>query len=268
MKKIIVPTVGGLLLAALALLALWANPSGHYVNVPGFLLVTLGTLTASVLAHSFHNVAEMLRRLPAKLKGNPAPDGEELELFLRVAEWHRMGRMQIAEQVVKKLRDPVLRSGAEMVIGRTPEAELTRMLYWKIGAQRERDQDDIKIILTMAGFAPAFGMVGTLFGLIEMMYALDANQMDHIGTAMGFALLTTVYGLVAANLVLKPIAVRMEDQAREHLAWRHVQAETIRLLRERGHPSLIRDYWRTFLERSAGNEPPESLELVPSKTSP
>ncbi|SMF97000.1 chemotaxis protein MotA [Methylomagnum ishizawai] len=268
MKKILVPTIGGLVLAALGVLALWADPGGRYVNLPGLLLVTLGTLLASMLAHSRRGVVEMLGRLPVKLKGRPAVDREELETLLRVAEWHRLGRMQIAEQTAKKLRDPILRGGAEMVIGRTPEAELGRMLSWKIGAQRERDQDDIKIVLTMAGFAPALGMLGTLIGLIEMMYALDANQMAHIGTAMGFALLSTVYGLVAANLVLKPIAVRLEDTAREQLAWRHVQAEILRLLHERGHPSLIRDYWQAFQERLAGPESAQALELAPSKSSP
>jgi chemotaxis protein MotA len=271
MKRLIVPIAGGLALAALALLvllALWANPSGRYVNLPGLALVTLGTLAASILAHSARNVLGMLRRLPAKLGRRVPVNGEELELFLRIAEWHRQGRTQLAEQTAKKLQDPILRSGAELVIGRAPESELGRMLAWKIGAQRERDQDDIKIILAMAGFAPALGMLGTLIGLIEMMYALDSSQMDHIGAAMGFALLATVYGLVIANLVLKPVAVRLEDRAKEHLAWRHVQAEAVRLLHERGHPSLIRDYWRTYLERSEPSAPTRPLELAPSKSTP
>lgn len=268
MRKFILPILGSLGLAGLVLLAWWANPSGRYINLPGLALVLLGTLGAAVLAHSAGKVSAMLKRLPANLKDQPLADADELEQFIRVAEWHRLGRMQIAEQAAKRLNDPLLRSGAEMVIGRTPETELQRMLAWKIGAQRERDQDDIKIVLAMAGFAPALGMLGTLVGLIEMMYALDASQMGHIGAAMGFALISTVYGLIAANLVLKPIAVRLEDRARERLAWRHVQAETVRLLYERGHPSLIRDYWRAFLERSSGQPAPDALTLAPSKSAP
>lgn len=268
MKKHLVPIAGGLALVGLVLTAAWAVPSGRYVNPSGLVLVVAGTLAAAAMAHSLRGVLVLLRHLPAKLRGNPPADPEDLELFLRIAEWHRLGRTRIAEQEIKKLRDPLLRCGTGLVIDRAPEDELTRMLYWKIGAQRERDQDEIKIVLTMAGFAPAFGMLGTLFGLIDMMYALDASQMEHIGTAMGFSLLTTLYGLVMANLVLKPVAVRLEHRARERLAWLHVQAEALRLLRERGHPSLIRDCWQAFFERAVEDGLAERLALSTVKSAP
>lgn len=267
MKKYLAPLMGGLLLIVLLVAVAWAAPSGRYFNPSGVLLVGVGTLAAAALAHSWRGVIDTLRDLPGKLKGRSPADPDDLELFLRIAEWHRLGRMRIAEQEIRKLRDPWLRQGTEMVIDRTPDDELIRMLYWKIGAQRERDQDEIKIVLTMAGFAPAFGMLGTLFGLIDMMYALDASQMEHIGTAMGFSLLTTLYGLVAANLILKPLAVRLEQRARERLAWLHVQAEVLRLLRERSHPALIRDYWQAFSERAVRVEVSDALALSTVKSS-
>lgn len=266
MKPLIFKLSGGLFVALLCLYAGLAGHGGRYLNLPGLVLVVLGTLAASMLAYSWREVADLLRRLPEKLKAKPAIDPAEVGLFLRVAEWNRLGRVRNAEQMARQLREPILRQGADLVINRTPPAELGRLLQWKIGAQRELEQDQIRIVRIMAALAPAFGMLGTLFGLIDMMYALDGNQLNKIGAAMGFSLLTTVYGLVFANLVLKPIAARLERGVRERLAWLHVQAEAVRLLQERCHPGVIQDYLRAYLERVEVTEALESAALTPAKS--
>ncbi|HYE36364.1 motility protein A [Methylocaldum sp.] len=261
MKAVIVKALGGLGLLGLFSLLLWADPSGRYFNVSGLFLVVAGTFAATVLAHSFRGVTDLLRRLRSKLGNKASMDNDDLDVFLRVVEAHRQGAVRAAEQAARRLQEPLLRAGAELVINRTPQADLTRMLQWKIGAQRERDQAEIQIIRTMGTFAPAFGMLGTLFGLIEMMYGLDANRMEQIGEAMGFAMLTTVYGLVLTNLVLKPIATRLERRAKENLAWSYVQMESVLMLHDRCHSAMFRDYWQAFFDQPETNEPIDSLPL-------
>jgi len=265
MKPLIFKFSGGLFLAAMVLYVILGHPAARYLNLSGLLLVVLGPLAAAVLAYSHREVVDLLRSLPDRLRAKPAIDTEEIGLFLRVAEWNRLGRIRNAEQMARHLREPILSQGADLVINRTPPAELGRLLQWKIGAQRELEQDQIRIVRLMAALAPAFGMLGTLFGLIDMMYALDGNQLGKIGAAMGFSLLTTVYGLVLANLILKPIAARLERGVRERLAWLHVQAEAVRLLQERSHPSVIQDYLCTYLERVEVAEALYSATLSPVK---
>jgi len=265
MKAVIVKALIGTGLFGLFGLLLWADPSGRYFNISGLFLVVVGTFAATALAHSFRGVTDLLRRLRAKL-GNTAMDTEDLDVFLRVVEAHRHGNVRAAEQAARRLREPLLRTGAELVINRTPQADLTRMLQWKIGAQRERDQAEIQIVRTMGAFAPAFGMLGTLFGLIGMMYGLDANRMEQIGEAMGFAMLTTVYGLVLANLALKPLATRLERRAKENLAWAYVQMESVLMLHDRCHVTMFRDYWRAFFDQPEAGEAIDSLPLGMAKS--
>jgi len=265
MKAVIAKALIGLGLLGLFVLLLWADPSGRYFNLSGLFLVVVGTFAATALAHSFRGVTDLLRRLRSKL-GNKAMETEDLDVFLRVVEAHRHGSVRAAEQAARRLQEPLLRTGAELVINRTPQADLTRMLQWKIGALRERDQAEIQIVRTMGAFAPAFGMLGTLFGLIGMMYGLDANRMEQIGEAMGFAMLTTVYGLVLANLVLKPVATRLERRAKENLAWAYVQMESVLMLHDRCHAAMFRDYWQAFFDQPEASEAVDSLPLSMAKS--
>jgi chemotaxis protein MotA len=261
MKAVMVKALIGFGLFALFILLLWADPSGRYFNLSGLFLVFVGTFAATALAHSFRSVTELLRQLRSKLGNKPSLPNEELEVFLRVVEAHRRGSVRSAELAARRLKESVLRTGAELVIGRTPQADLTRMLQWKIGAQRERDRAEIQIVRTMGAFAPAFGMLGTLLGLIGMMHDLDANRMEQIGESMGFAMLTTVYGLVLANLVLKPLATRLERRANENLAWAYVQMESVLMLHDRCHAAMFRNYWQAFFDRPGAGESVDSLPL-------
>lgn len=234
----------------------WLDPTGAVFNLPGLVVVICGTFVATVLGQSFGVVMGLLKELPRKLARESLTDAVDIELFLKVAEFHRQGSVRFAEAVVRQISDPFMRAGLQQILDRTPYADLSRVLQWKIGAQRERDQSDIQVFMTMMAFAPAFGMLGTLFGLISMLYGLDMSSLRSLGQHMGFAMLTTVYGLLLANLVLKPIVSRLEQRSRERLAWLHVQQEAVLMVHEKCHPRLIQDYLDAYLM------PAESLEQV------
>lgn len=246
MKKTLLKILIGLLLGGLALLIQWVDPTGRYLNLPGLLWVLVGPIAMTALAHSAKDVVTLFRNLPRQIKHETPVNPQEIQLFLHIVELHRLGNTRGAEQAAKRLQEPLWQQGVELVIQRTPVDDLTRLLQWRIAAIRERYNEEIKIVRTLGAFAPAFGMLGTLMGLIEMMYALDANNLGKIGTAMGFSMLATAYGLALANLVFKPIASRLERRCREHVTKQQVMVETIRMLNERSHPNLVRDYWMAF----------------------
>ncbi len=237
-------------------LVMWLDPTGAVFNLPGLVVVVCGTFVATVLGQSYGGVMGLLKELPRKLSRVVLVDEVDVELFLKASEFHRQGSVRFAEAVTRQLGDPFWRAGIQQVLDRTPYADLSRVLQWKIGAQRERDQSEIQVFMTMMAFAPAFGMLGTLFGLISMLYGLDMSSLRSLGQHMGFAMLTTVYGLLLANLVLKPIVSRLEQRSRERLAWLHVQQEAILMMHEKCHPRLIQDYLDAYLA------PAEHLEQV------
>lgn len=257
--------------ALIAILVCWLivyfDPAGLVFNIPGILIVVVGTLAATMLGQSARGVVELLKQLPDKLRPQSEINEVDMALFVKVADFFRLGNIRYAELGARRITTPLLRSGAQMVLDRTPSADVQRTLQWKIGAQRERDNAEIQIFRTMMTLAPAFGMLGTLFGLINMLYGLDTRTMEHIGEAMGFAMLTTVYGLLAANLVLKPIIIRLETNSRKRLAWMVVQAEAIGMMEEKCHASVIQESLLAFLDAPELGTSRDEIELTAVHTS-
>ena len=268
MKRYAVKSLQALILVTICWSIVRFDPGGQIFNIPGVLIVIAGTFVATALGQSFRAVVDLIRQLPQKLTRQDLANEGDMAHFIKVAELHRQGSVRPAELAVRRIADPFLRSSVQLVLDRTPHADVSRMLQWKIGAQRERDHGEIQVFRTMMVFAPAFGMLGTLFGLISMLYGLDSKSFQHIGESMGFAMLTTVYGLMLANLVLKPIVTRLELRSKERLAWLYVQCEAVLMLHGRYHPSLIRDYLQAFLDSPGKPEPQGEPHLGAAKPTP
>jgi chemotaxis protein MotA len=236
---------------ALSLLLMLAGVGGGWgAALTGFVFVVGGTFLAAISSQSTEKVLGVLIKAPRALddKNLTARRRQTLERFLQVAEWARRGNMRAAEQAAEAIEDEFLRRGVQLLIDRTPEREMLRTLQWRIGNERENDQQEIRVIRAMAGHAPSLGMLGTLLGLVVMLFGLGDKGLNEVGVAMGFAMLTTVYGLVGSNLLLKPLAVKLEQQSRLRLSWLYAQLEAVLMLRERSHPIHIREALETYLD--------------------
>ncbi len=240
-------------LVALALLLMLTGVGGGWGGaIAGFVFVIGGTFLASVSSQSAEKVVGVLFKAPQVFDDREqlARRRKTLKAFLPVVEWARRGNMRTAENLSKQINDPFLQRGAMLVLDRTPEREMMRTLQWRIGNERENDLQEIRVIRAMVGYAPALGMLGTLLGLVQMLFGLGDKGINEVGVAMGFAMLTTVYGLVGANLLLKPLVAKMEQQSRTRISWMYAQLEAVLMLKERSHPVHIQEALETYLDGS------------------
>ena len=99
----------------------------------------------------------------------------------------------------------------------------------------------------MGSYAPAFGMVGTLLGLVNMLYTMSGGAFEQVGTNMAVALITTFYGILFSNLLFKPIAVKLEDRTNQRAHTLSMVVEAVNLISERRSPSYIRETLFSFL---------------------
>ena len=225
-----------------AAVLLWISLGLSGINLPGLMLVLGGTFLASVIGHSPGPVLNLLRRLPSLFRDTQRPTAVDYKPFLHIAERYRRGDVRGAEQAATAIQDPFLRGGTRLALDPHNGDELGRMLQWRIRQQKEEDSRDIRILKTMATFAPAFGMLGTLFGLVAMLGSLGESGLEYIGMAMGFALMSTLYGLLIANLVFRPLALKLEDRSRQQLLHMNLLVDAIMMLYERQHPVLIGEF--------------------------
>jgi chemotaxis protein MotA len=118
-------------------------------------------------------------------------------------------------------------------------------LQRQIVEERERLVVPVELLRAMAGYAPTLGMLGTLLGLSQMLFGVGSSDVAGMGASMGFAMTTTVYGLVLANLIFKPLASQVEQRNRRDLTQSVVDLQAVMLLYERQHPEYIREVFGT-----------------------
>jgi chemotaxis protein MotA len=232
-----------LMVVASIVVQLAAAGSAVIAGTAGFVLVACGTVLVARLSHTpaaLRALRRTLREIRAAQRSQN-DGGLDLTWVFQAANFFRYGNIRPAEEATRQIPDPVLRRGAELVLDGFPRQQLAIALQRQIAEQRERLVRPVECLRAMAGYAPSLGMFGTLLGLLQMLFGTSSGDFSHMGAAMGFAMMTTVYGLVLSNLVLKPLATKLEQRNRRYLAQSIVAMQAVMLLSERQHPEYIRD---------------------------
>lgn len=254
--------IAGMLLV-LGMVAMSPEHAGLFFNIPGLLVVIGGTFAATLVSRPLHDVRAVLREWPALLRDEQPTAVAEMNQLLRFAEWYRLGNLRAAEHELTQVVQPFLYAGLRLLVDGCQPQDLSKSLQWRMSGLRAREQGQAQILRTMAVFAPAFGMLGTLFGLIHMLSGLGESGLDEIGSSMAFAMITTLYGIVAANLFFKPLAIKLERRTHQRLLQMGMLMEGVLMVYEKRHPTLIRETLEAFeLHREATAPAAQVLTLV------
>jgi chemotaxis protein MotA len=149
------------------------------------------------------------------------------------------------EDEVESLDDDFLQKGFRMAIDGSSADFIRRILDNDIDAMIERHSVGQGIFKALGNYAPAFGMIGTLIGLVQMLRNLE--DPSQIGMGMAVALLTTLYGALVANLVALPIAGKLEQRSSEEIAMKNMVMEGILAIQQGDSPAVIRQKLRSFM---------------------
>lgn len=199
--------IGLIVGAAIIFLAMVSGSEfGLFVNVPGLMIVLGGTFAATLIKYpivsSFH--ALMLALKKAFWQGAEKP-AELIKTANRLADIVRKQSVLALEN--EEVKNEFFQKGIQLCVdGRTPEF-VQKVLIEEMDKSIERHEMGEQIFRGIGDSAPAFGMIGTLVGLVQMLS--NMSDPSAIGPAMAIALLTTLYGALIANLVAIPIADKL-----------------------------------------------------------
>ena len=136
-------------------------------------------------------------------------------------------------------------TGIQMAVDGTDPQLLEKILETDVEQIENRHSEGAKILSAGGTFAPAFGMIGTLIGLVQMMAAMDDPKA--IGPAMAVALLTTLYGAVIANALALPIADKLALRSKQERITKSLILEGISAIQEGVNPRVVEDLLKTYL---------------------
>ena len=243
--------IGGLVVIVLGIMQ--SGDITHFMDLSSILIVLGGTLSAVIASFPLTTLKHTLSHPKIVMKGNKYKPAETIEQLIEFATEARKNGLLALEEKADELEDPFFKRSVMLIVDATEESKLRAMLESEVESMAQRHEDEANIYEKASSYAPAFGMIGTLVGLINMLMEmnLDAGASDAIGKNMGVALVTTFYGCILANLVFSPIAKKLRIRNDEEILYRQIIIEGVMGIQAGDNPKTLRERLATFLDEKS-----------------
>jgi len=228
-------------------------------------IVLGGVLSATLVNYPLKAVLNLGSVFSNVVRSENFDFGNIIEKIVKLAEKSRKDGLLSLEADLDSIDSVFLRNGVELAINERDSNRLRTFLTMDLNNISTRHLGGQEIILYMAAYAPAFGMLGTVLGLIIMMNkfqmsgetsSIDFNVADQFSAllvGMGTALITTFYGVFLANMVFLPIAGKLKRRSENEIMLKSIVLEGIISIHGREHPILIKEKLMTFVAMSERN---------------
>ncbi|MHC1695498.1 MAG: motility protein A [Eubacteriales bacterium] len=222
------------------------------------IFITLGgTIGAIVMSYSF----KQLKKLPGLfLESIISPKSnlrKTIDYLVSLSENARKDGLLSLENIIndekaKTKIDPFLKRGILMVVDGTDPEEISDTLQNFIYVYEQDKTLSISMIEGAAGYAPAFGMVGTIIGLIQVL-AADMSSPEQLTKAIGVAFITTLYGVIVANLICMPIATKLKNRLILYRMEKELIIEGVCAIRNGINSRILREKLASYLQLEGKN---------------
>ncbi|MEC9361238.1 MAG: MotA/TolQ/ExbB proton channel family protein [SAR324 cluster bacterium] len=179
----------------------------YFWDTASILIVFGGTIASTFISHPLNDAKSFLRIIGKSWKANPVQLVETLTLIVDVSKIARKNILAI-EDALPSIENLFLRGGLRLVVDRADREAIVEMMAHEVKYTMAGKDNEIAVVGTMASLCPAWGMLGTLVGLVLLLQNLDDPSM--IGPAMAVALITTFYGSLFANVIFAPAKKKLE----------------------------------------------------------
>lgn len=218
-----------------------------FIDLPGLGIVLVGTAAATFIAYPLPEVVRIFGLLRRVVRNEKLYIDKDLEDLVEISRVWLQGDIRAVEEALEQVSNPFLRNGVQLVIDNVPEQDILDLLQWRIARMKAKEHAEAQLFRVMASFAPAFGMLGTLVGLVNLLFLLGDGDMTAIGRQMALALMTTFYGVLLANLVFKPVAVKLERRTEQRLVLLNTILQGISMMSQKRSPSMLRETLNSFV---------------------
>ncbi len=221
---------------------------GHasiFVHVPSMMVVIGGATAATLISFQLKEVLGVIDVVRKAFFSEKIDNVALINQIVQLSKKARKEGLLAIDKEVNNIHDPFLRSGMEMVVDGTEPELIRNIMETELSYLMERHKRGQDIFISYGEYSPAFGMIGTLIGLIAMLTNL--NDPTQIGGGMAIALITTFYGALSANLVFLPIAGKLKNRSEEEVIVKEMIIEGVLSIQFGEHPNTIQRKLMNFL---------------------
>ena len=228
----------GILITPGADMMLFVSPASAFITIGGSICAVFVTFPIGDLK-SVGGVLKMA------FKYEKATPNVLIKDFRRYADIARRDGILALENVTQEVRDPFMIRGIQLAVDGTDPEVIQSMMLTELDYIHDRHLRGIKIMKQLAVYAPAFGMIGTLIGLVIMLANLEDPSM--IGPSMAVAMITTLYGAIVTNLFATPIAEKLGVRNNEERLIKELMIKGVMSIQSGDNPRIVEQKLKIFL---------------------
>ncbi|HLS35938.1 MAG TPA: flagellar motor protein MotP [Bacillota bacterium] len=258
-------TLGFIMIMLAIVSSTGGDGAGTFIDIAAIFIVIGGVVASLFINFKMDQIRLATRVIRESFYKNDERLPELIDLFIKLSERARREGLLALENELEEVDDPFIRKGILLAVDGIEPEVINDILHAEIDAMEERHYKGRSILEKAGEYAPAWGMIGTLVGLILMLSSLD--DPSTLGPNMAIALITTLYGTVLANLVFLPMASKLENKTEEEVFMRQIIIEGVigvqsgqnpRILEEKLSAFLSEDDLRSEAEDASGESGDES----------
>lgn len=237
---------------------LWINLS-NFFDIPSIFITVGGTLTVLMIMFP----ASQFAKIPKHLKIIFAPKRYQPEKYIdtlvECSKKARINGLLALEDDVNEMTDEFMKTSLMMVVDSVDPEKVKEQMEARLDDLDERHTQDRSLYDKGAALGPAFGMIGTLIGLINMLKTL--SDVESVGPNMAVALVTTFYGSLIANVLFAPISNKLKERHEEEYLCMRIVSEGVQAIQAGENPKMIQErlmrllpgYRRKKILKKSGN---------------
>jgi chemotaxis protein MotA len=237
--------VVGAVIVAVAVLVLSDGDVTPYFDATSILIVLGGSVTAMIASVPITRVLRLPAVIAKAFMARPVEPMELVRLIVDLAEVARRDGILALENMILEMDDPFLVRGIQMAVDGTDPEIIQTILETELDNLLERHEAGKNMLDLMGRYCPAFGMIGTLVGLVAMLRSMD--DPSRIGVGMATALLTTFYGAFLANVVFLPLADKLAARTAEEALAKTVIIHGVMAIQSGDNPRTVESKLMTFI---------------------
>jgi len=253
-----ISSVVGLILAfglIIGSMMMGSAPMTAFLDVPSALVVVGGAMAATMMCFPLPNILNMPAIMLKVLLNKPSDVKGVIEQLVSLAETARRDGLLALESRMEEVSNAFVKLGIQMAVDGTRPEIIEDIMRTEVDAIATRHQTGKGIMDQLGRFAPAFGMIGTLMGLIMMLS--NMSDPSSIGAGMAIALITTLYGAIVSNAIFMPFAEKLSYINKAELNAMEIIIRGVMAIQSGENPRVIEQKLLTFLppkQRPKGEE--------------
>ncbi len=216
-------------------------------DLPSVFITFGGGIASSIAASPFFRVRNFITYVRFAFIERKTSIIEIIVKLLTLAERARREGLLSLEDEIAEIEDQFMRKGLQLVVDGTDQDQIRGVLETELSSIKNRHAGNIKFLSMLGGYLPAFGMLGTLIGLVQMFKNLGTGDVSAIGQGMATALITTLYGSFGANVLVLPVRDKLLQRDADEILERSVMIEGIIGIQQGENPRVLKDKLSSFL---------------------